>query len=307
MSDMTSTRIVLGYETTSFGGDGHIVEVACISMSPDGQVLEEWDTLVNPESDPGPVSLHGITPSMLEGAPTFGGIAGDLAARLDGTVPVAHNLSICMKVLVREFDRLGAYVDPGSGVCTFELCQTSLQAASERHGIAVVGDRCALQDARIAAELYRRLVEDSGSTEPAYVGLSIGIGPVGAPTKRRGTNTVRSGGLWTIGDQVSWPRDHQDESAVYLDCLDRMLDDLVIDSAEQRFLDEAARDLGISFAERQRLHVAYTRSVRDMILSDKVVTQMQLDRLEAVAQALGCEIDLPDITDPASPNPHSSA
>lgn len=301
MPDMTSTRVVLGYETTSFGDGGHIVEVACISMTPDGLVLEEWDTLVKPDSDPGPVSLHGITPDLLEGAPTFGGIAGDLAARLDGTVPVAHNLSVCTRVLVREFDRLGAYVDPGTGICTFELSQSSLRAAAEEHGITVAGERCALQSARIAAELYRRLGEQSREAEPAYVGLSIGIGPIGAPTKRRDTDTVRSGGLWTIGDQVSWPRDHQDESAVYLDCLDRMLDNLVIDSAEQRFLDEAARDLGISFAERQRLHDAYTRSVRDMILSDRVVTQMERDRLAAVAEALGCEIDLPEVTSPASP------
>ena len=86
-----------------------------------------------------------------------------------------------------------------------------------------------------------------------------------------------------------------------------MPDDLVIDSAEQRFLDEAARDLGNSIAERQRLHVAYTRSERDMILADKVVTQVELDRLEAVAQALGCEIDLPNITDQSPPDAHSSA
>ncbi|MDE0603270.1 MAG: exonuclease domain-containing protein [bacterium] len=302
MADLTSNRVVLGYETTGFGGDGHLLEIACVSISPEGQVLEEWDTLVNPENDPGPERLHGITPSLLEGAPAFSAVSGDVAARLDGAVPVAHNLSVCMGVLVREFDRLGAYVDPGSGVCTFELCGTSLSAAAQTHGIAAGSDRGALQHARIAAELYRRLAEDAGPVEPAYVALSIGIGPPGAPTKRRGTDTVRSGGLWTIGDQVSWPREHQDESAVYLDCLDRMLDDLEIGNAEQRFLDEAARDLGISLAERQRLHAAYTQSVKDMIVADRVVTQAQRDRLAAVAQALGCEIDLPDITDPAPPN-----
>ena len=296
MPDKTSNRVVLGYETTSFGGEGHIVELACISMSPDGFVMEEWDTLVKPVGDPGPASLHGITPDLLEGAPSFGGISGDLAARLDGTVPVAHNLSTCMQMLVREFDRLGAYVDPGSGICTYGLAQSSLRASADEHGIAVTGERCALQDARIAAELYRKLGLKSKEAEPAYVGLSIGIGSVGAPTKRRDTSTVRSGGLWTIGDQVSWPREHRSESAVYLDCIDRMLDNLVIGSAEQRFLDEAARDLGISLAERQRLHDAYTRSVRDVIMSDRVVTQLERDRLAAVADALSSEVDLPDIT-----------
>ena len=153
MADLTSNRVVLGYETTGFGGDGHLVEIACVSVSPEGQVLEEWDTLVNPESDPGPESLHGITPSLLEGAPAFSAVSGDIAARLDGAVPVTHNLSVCMGVLVREFDRLGAYVDPGSGVCTFELYGTSLTAAAQTHGIAAGGDRGALQHARIAAEL----------------------------------------------------------------------------------------------------------------------------------------------------------
>ena len=53
MADLTSNRVVLGYETTGFDSDGHFVEIACVPVSPEGQILEERDTLVNPESDPG--------------------------------------------------------------------------------------------------------------------------------------------------------------------------------------------------------------------------------------------------------------
>ena len=54
---------------------------------------DEYETLINPERDVGPVGIHGITASMVEAAPTFPEIITTLAHRLHGAILIAHNLS----------------------------------------------------------------------------------------------------------------------------------------------------------------------------------------------------------------------
>ena len=82
---------VVDTETTGFSRRDRIVEFACVTIA-DGRVVDEYESLLQPDRDPGPVHVHGITPTMLESAPAFEAIAADIAARLDGAVLVGHRL-----------------------------------------------------------------------------------------------------------------------------------------------------------------------------------------------------------------------
>ena len=77
-----------------------------VSSIVDGAVVEEYETLIQPGRDPGPVHVHGITPEMLQSAPRFEEVAGDIATRLDGAVLVAHNISFDVRMLCQEAARL---------------------------------------------------------------------------------------------------------------------------------------------------------------------------------------------------------
>ncbi|MCY4104687.1 MAG: exonuclease domain-containing protein [bacterium] len=101
---------VLDTETTGFARSDRIVEIALLTVVA-GEVVDEFDTLVQPGRDPGPVHVHGITPAMLQAAPRFADLARDIAARLNGSVIVAHNIHFDLRMLRGEFERIGAAFD----------------------------------------------------------------------------------------------------------------------------------------------------------------------------------------------------
>ena len=69
-----------------------IIEIG-LCLVEGGRLIEEWSTLVNPQSPIPPFIEHytGITGAMVKGAPTFAELGNELLARLDGRLLVAHN------------------------------------------------------------------------------------------------------------------------------------------------------------------------------------------------------------------------
>lgn len=63
-----------------------------IAKFQDGEVIDRWSTLVNPNDyfDSYNTSIHGISESEVEGAPTFDRIYVDLQTRLKGQITVHH-------------------------------------------------------------------------------------------------------------------------------------------------------------------------------------------------------------------------
>lgn len=58
----------------------------------DGEIVDQWQTLVNPEDwfDPWNISIHGIDESAVRHSPTIPGVRDELRARLRGSVLVSH-------------------------------------------------------------------------------------------------------------------------------------------------------------------------------------------------------------------------
>src|SRR5689334_25403416 len=82
---------VVDVETTGLARDDRIISAAVYRLDERGEVEDHWYTLVNPERDPGPVWIHGLTSEVLEGAPLFADVAEEFGARLVRRVLVAHN------------------------------------------------------------------------------------------------------------------------------------------------------------------------------------------------------------------------
>ena len=144
---------VVDVETTGFSRYDRIVEFACVTVV-DGAVVEEYETLIQPARDPGPVHIHGITPEMLQAAPPFETVAGDISSRLDGAVLVAHNISFDVRMLRQEAARLGGpEFDAGQGLCTYRLTRQKLALAAAAAGLPAP-NHTALTDARTVAALW---------------------------------------------------------------------------------------------------------------------------------------------------------
>ena len=167
---MSPSFVVIDCETTGFGKQDRIVEIAAVTL--DGQsweTVDEYDTLINPERDTGPAHIHGIRDSMVEDAPVFSDIAAALVQKFQGAVLIAHNFRFDSRMLGYEFGRLGVTFYPGKGLCTMQACGgEKLSDACNRYRIELNNHHAALADARAAAALAKRVLKNnSGHSSPA--------------------------------------------------------------------------------------------------------------------------------------------
>ncbi|SDG20408.1 ATP-dependent helicase Lhr and Lhr-like helicase [Lentzea fradiae] len=157
---------VVDIETTGFAARGHdrIIEVAVVRVAPDGTVLSEWSSLVDPQRPLAAMEVHGITEHEVAGAPVFADVAPTLAIHLEGAVVVAHNASFDLNFLDAEFARAGHPFTPRGSLCTMKLDSSIHQAGRRRlpDCLAAVGvpgghgaAHRALADAKATADLLR--------------------------------------------------------------------------------------------------------------------------------------------------------
>ena len=275
---------VVDVETTGLSRYDRIVEFACVTVV-DGSVVDEYDTLIQADRDPGPVHIHGITPQMLQSAPKFDAVAGDIADRINGAVLVAHNISFDVRMLRQEVDRLGlGGFDPGQGLCTYRLTGQKLSLAAADAGLPAP-NHTALADARTSAKLVARHAPPSAMrnlVEAAWAPNVTGT----AVTVRRPGASPRRGSLHQAAARTRWPGTPTAATAFYLDVLDRCLDDGILDRSEQDWLDRTAEVLGLSKQDRTHLHSQYYELLEEQILADGIVTDDEQQLAEQIAGAL---------------------
>ncbi len=162
-------------ETTGFSPyRERIVEVAVVVLDAGGVEQDAFYTLLDPERDPGPTHVHGITAEMLEGAPTFADVHPFVVGMLSGRVVVGHNVDrFDLAFLVAECRNLGGEDLAPEAVTTLDTLQLA-QAYLDLPGKARLVDCCdrysltwddhhsALGDARVTAALLRAMRTELG-------------------------------------------------------------------------------------------------------------------------------------------------
>lgn len=165
-SDRRPGFAVVDLETTGFSPHAErVVEVAVVILDADGHEVDAYCTLIDPECEPGPTHIHGITAAMLAGAPTFGRVHPYLAGLLSGRVVVGHNVDrFDLAFLLAECRRLGGDDLVPDTVVTIDTLAVA-QAHLDLPGKARLVDCCdryrltwddhhsALGDARVTASL----------------------------------------------------------------------------------------------------------------------------------------------------------
>ncbi|MEV5242651.1 DEDDh family exonuclease [Streptomyces cinnamoneus] len=154
---------VVDVETTGLARDDRIVSAAVYQLDARGRVEDQWYTLVNPERDPGPVWIHGLTSEVLAGAPLFPEIADEFAKRLDGRVLVAHNAAFDWSMIAREYARARSAAPVRQRLCTIALSKElrlplpnhKLESLAAHYGVVQQRAHHALDDARVLAEAFR--------------------------------------------------------------------------------------------------------------------------------------------------------
>ncbi|WP_434049667.1 exonuclease domain-containing protein [Marinobacter salarius] len=177
---MTKNTQILGSATFAFldiettgGNSSHdrITEIG-IRFWRAGEVVGEWQTLINPETRISPFieSLTGISDSMVADAPVFEDITGVLEEQLKNTIFVAHNARFDYGFIKAEFRRLGLLFS-AKVLCTVKLSRTlypgfrrhNMDALIERHHLEQVQRHRALGDVSAMMAFFEHALVEKGS------------------------------------------------------------------------------------------------------------------------------------------------
>ena len=307
---------VIDVETTGLFPRKHdrIVEVAVVTITGRGEVVEQYASLLNPGRDLGPVGIHGIHGSDVLSAPRFEDVAGDLVDRLSGSVVAGHNLRFDLDFVAAEFARLGVDLPALPSVCTLSLAGRLALAAPSRRlsgccealGIPHVGAHSALGDAQATARLLLALLGAARCDTLEHVGCCGNLLPRGAFPGLR-----RTGLVWQRDAAVEQSEEarsylgrlvsrlpmsaeapdacapNREATLAYLELLDRALEDRHVTFAEADALIELAQRWGMSSQETREAHAEYLRALAVAALADGQISETERRDLAEVAEWLG--------------------
>src|SRR5690606_5117878 len=113
---------IIDVETTGGGIAGNRITEICIALLRDGEVVDKYTSLVNPEREvPQHITaLTGIDNEMVANAPLFSEIAEQIETFTQGAIFVAHNVSFDYNVIRGEFQLLGQHYNRKK-LCTVRL------------------------------------------------------------------------------------------------------------------------------------------------------------------------------------------
>ncbi|GAA4670191.1 DEDDh family exonuclease [Streptomyces chumphonensis] len=162
-SDYPAGYAVVDVETTGLSREDRIVSAAVYQLDARGEVEDHWYSTVNPQRDPGPTWIHGLTSAVLADAPLFGEVAEEFGRRLDGRVLVAHNAMFDWTMIAREFARTDREPPVRQRLCTIALSKSlglplanhKLESLAAHYGVVQQRAHHALDDARVLAETFR--------------------------------------------------------------------------------------------------------------------------------------------------------
>ncbi|MHB8868061.1 MAG: exonuclease domain-containing protein [Thermoleophilia bacterium] len=316
-----SRYAVIDIETTGFSpAHRHrILEIGVVLVDDDGNLVHEWETLVNPQRDVAATEIHGLSAADVYTAPTFEQIAGELESLLRGRVPVAHNLAFDAPFVAAEYGRLGYEVplSPTSGLCTMRLASRYLQngprslaACCGLIGCPVECVHAALDDARAAARLLAHYMRADDAFADSWLEVITAAEtsvwpamPAGRAARVSRTTAKAAQEQHFLGRLAPRaPRSEMHPGAnSYLSLLDRALLDRQISRHEGDELVAAAEMMGLAREDAIALHRLYVRALGKLALEDGVVSAGERADLELVAEMLGLGAgDVDASLDPAS-------
>jgi DNA polymerase-3 subunit epsilon len=287
---------IIDTETTGFGKNDRIVEVAVVLMD-ETEIINEWETLVNPERDISNSDIHGITPDLVSMAPSFAEIADSLASLINDRIIVAHNISFDERMLSQEFSRTNLNIDFGKGFCTLNATGMKLQVACENFQIKTENQHRALSDARATAILlswvrdknrdYTNLkpvkVKNFDSSRVPKLVSRAAISSTFKPAQQNLRRVLKHIDLDS--------RDTREDELSYLDSISSIMSDFVISEDERKQLSEWASVLGLSDNQVKTLHKKFLDSLIESAKKDNFISDLEADLIQKASSALGVEVE----------------
>ena len=276
---------------------GRIIEIAIVTMSAQGHVVEEYSTLVNPEDgNAGATFIHHISPKMLEGAPTFSEIAEDIFTRLAGNVVVAHNAAFEENFLAMEMARLNLPNRIFRAIDTLQLFARHIELPNYKLGtvLAEMGisedAHTALGDTRGLAAAFTSFIPNARElgfpSEPGEKTLSA----TNPKVWQRVTNLRKGDEGWMVNLLRKMPLSNfvnePFEKTLYFELLSNVLADKKITGDEIKQIAVFAGHAGMSRDYLLGLNAEFFAMAKWAAEQDGVVSEEESEHLEACRRLL---------------------
>jgi DNA polymerase III subunit epsilon len=297
----------LDLETTGFSpkrGD-KILEIAIVTTDLEGNVLDKYETIINPKREITGVEIHQITAEMVKHAPTISEVLDDLLHHLQGKVIVGHNVSFDLRFLNFELSRQTKLQVKSQGICTMsmsrkilpELPVRRLDAFCSFFDIKLNDAHSALGDCEATLQLYLELkqlsrelgIDDFDPSNYSPFLIDRYLLPKGISVIRIQANEMGRLERTRLSDFIhrlpSNPADHVPVQ-LYLNLLDEVLADRVITASEAQMVMDLIIEFGISKEQVLAIHKDYLKKLVRIYLLDGILSDSELSDLTIVAQLL---------------------
>lgn len=304
---------VLDIETTGFSpkrGD-KIVEIGIISIDLQGNVVDKYETLINPKREVSTSHVHKITAEMVKNAPAIEDVMGDIIYHINNKTIVGHNIAFDLRFISYE---LSKYLDRNcflDGLCTMKLSRfidpdlpaRRLGSFCEYYDIEAPGSHSAIGDCESTMHLFNifkaTLIERMG-VERFVQDFSNPVSIMETPSprnicyRRRDAVTEIEKETHRLSHMINrLPGSPTDSLPVqqYLNLLDEILADRIITQSESEMLMDFLNVFSISQEQAIDIHSEYLRKLARVYLLDNYLSECECQDLSKVAALLCVEQD----------------
>ena len=258
---------VLDVETTGFDpfGRDRVIEIAIARLSPDGEPIDRWTTLVDPGRPPGPTHVHGITADDLRGAPTFAEIADEsppASTALSSSPTTPTTTCASSPPSSNAWDGRRRH---GRHCARWRLSYLTGSASSRRlsdlceaEGLTHHGQHTALGDADATSRLflvYLRRAKAAGITRFDQLGVTALELPPAVPSPSHPPQLCpRTTGAVVPTSKTPAPATGDPRIDVYLNAVEEAMADAALAEEETGSLDRLAQELGVDQETATMLH-----------------------------------------------------
>jgi len=299
---------ILDIETTGFSpqrGD-KIVEIAIITTDLQGNIVDTYETLVNPKREVSATNIHGITAEMVKNAPYIEDIIDDIIYHLNNKTIVGHNIDFDLRFINFELEKHFNKLTTLKGLCTMKLSKVivpelpvrKLESFCEYYDIENSTAHSAYCDCESTAKLFhifKTILLDSMDKEEfnnRYLNpvlFNYQTKPYNVSFKRDDSAELIKSKANRISKMISRLHTNPADSLPvqnYLNLLDDILSDRVITETETDALFDFIQDSKISQNQAVEIHNAYIRKLVRVYLLDGILSQSELADLQKVCELL---------------------